>query len=95
MEVSDLHRSLGLESRTPHTLLSTDAGEKVYPSVCPLRSHKPLEEIFRARVIQLLVELDLFKADRVKLVYSWKHTGFNVHRGESVGPNKSLLTQLA
>jgi len=38
MEVSDLHRSLGLESRTPHTLLSTDAGEKVYPSVCPLRS---------------------------------------------------------
>jgi len=38
MEVSDLHRSLGLESLTPHTLLSTDAGEKVYPSVCPLRS---------------------------------------------------------
>ena len=56
---------------------------------------KPLEEIFRARIIQLLVELDLLKADRVKLLYSWKHTGFNVHHGESVGPeNKSLLTQL-
>jgi hypothetical protein len=56
---------------------------------------KPLEEIFRARVIQLLVELDLLKADRVKLLYSWKHSGFNVHRGESVGPeNKSLLIQL-
>ena len=57
---------------------------------------KPLEEIFRARIIQLLVELDLLKADRVNLLYSWKHSGFNVHRGESVGPeNKSLLTQLA
>jgi hypothetical protein len=40
--------------------------------------------------------LDLLKADGVKLLNSWKHTGFNVHRGESVGPeNKSLLTQLA
>jgi hypothetical protein len=57
---------------------------------------KPLEEIFRARVIQLLVELNLLKADRVKLLYSWKRPGFNVQRGESVGPeNKSLLTQLA
>ncbi len=38
MVVSDLHRSLGLESRAPHTPLATDAtGKRFYRSVCPLR----------------------------------------------------------
>ena len=41
MVVSDLHRSLGLESRAPHTPLATDATKKrFYRSVCPLRSHR-------------------------------------------------------
>ncbi len=57
---------------------------------------KPLEEIFRAHVIQLLVDLDLLPHDRVRLLHSWKHTGFNVHRGESIPPeNKAVLEQLA
>ena len=39
MVVSDLHRSLCLESRAPHTPLATDAkGKRFYQSVCPLRS---------------------------------------------------------
>jgi hypothetical protein len=47
MVVSDLHRSLGLESRAPHTPLATDAkGKRFYPSVCPLRSLRPALSAF-------------------------------------------------
>jgi hypothetical protein len=57
---------------------------------------KPLEEIPRAHVIQPLVDLDLLPHDRVRLLHFWKHTGFNVHRGESIPPeNKDVLEQLA
>ena len=45
MVVSDLHRSLGLESRAPHTPLATDAtGKRFYPSVCPLRFFQVAEK---------------------------------------------------
>jgi hypothetical protein len=53
---------------------------------------KPLEEIIRAHVIQLLVDLDRLPHDRVRLPHYWKHSGFNVHRGESIPPeNKAFL----
>ena len=56
---------------------------------------RPLEEIFRAHILKLLVGLGLLPADRVRLLHSWKHSGFNVHHGESVPPeNKALLEQL-
>ncbi len=45
---------------------------------------KPLEELFRAKVIHLLVEQKLLPPERVKVLYSWKHSGFNVHAGEQV-----------
>jgi|GEM_PF-4551137 len=46
--VSDLHRSLGLESRAPRTPLATDAkGKRFYPSVCPLRSLQGEQETRR------------------------------------------------
>ena len=54
-----------------------------------------MEEIFRAHVIQLLVDLDLLPHDRVRLLHSWKHSGFNVHQGESIPPEKkAVLEQL-
>jgi hypothetical protein len=40
---------------------------------------KPLEELFRAKVIHLLVEEKLVPPERVQVLYSWKHSGFNVH----------------
>ena len=47
---------------------------------------KPLEELFRAKVINLLVEQKLLPSERVHILYSWKHSGFNVHAGEQVPP---------
>lgn len=47
-------------------------------------------------MIQLLVDLDLLPHDRVRLLYSWKHSGFNVHHGEGIPPeNKAVTEQLA
>src|ERR1039457_2171407 len=57
---------------------------------------KPLEELFRAKVINLLVEQKLLPAERVHVLYSWKHSGFNVHAGEQVTPEaKADLEDLA
>ena len=57
---------------------------------------KPLEELFRAKVINLLVEQKLLPAERIQVLYSWKHSGFNVHAGERVPPEaKADLEDLA
>ena len=47
---------------------------------------KPLEELFRAKIIHLLVQEKLLPAERVQVLYSWKHSGFNLHAGEQVPP---------
>ena len=47
---------------------------------------KPLEELFRAKVINLLVEEKLLPPERVQVLYAWKHSGFNVHAGERIPP---------
>jgi len=46
----------------------------------------PLEELFRAKVIHLLVQARLLPPERVRVLYSWKHSGFNLHAGEPVPP---------
>jgi len=57
---------------------------------------KPLEELFRAHILKLLVALKLLPPERVQVLHSWKHSGFNVHAGEPVPPeNKAQLEQLA
>ena len=57
---------------------------------------KPLEELFRGKVINLLVEQRLLPPERVQILYSWKHSGFNVHAGEQVAPEaKADLEALA
>jgi Transposase zinc-binding domain/Putative transposase len=40
---------------------------------------KPLEELFRAKIIHLLVEQRLLPPERVQVLYSWKHSGFNLN----------------
>jgi hypothetical protein len=47
---------------------------------------KPLEELFRAKVINLLVDQKLLPPERVQVLYSWKHSGFNVHAAERIAP---------
>ena len=57
---------------------------------------KPLEELFRAKVINLLVEEKLLPVERVQVLYAWKHSGFNLHAGEPVPPEaKADLEDLA
>ena len=45
---------------------------------------KPLEELFRARMITFLVEKDLLPPDRAQMLRGWVHSGFHVHRSRRV-----------
>jgi len=73
-------------------LFTRDGVFHALPSV-PL---KPLEELFRAKVLKLLVQLQLLPLERVQVLLSWKHSGFNVHHGDLVPPeNKAELEKLA
>ncbi len=56
--------------------------------VLPDVSLKPLEELFRARVITFLVEKGLLPADRARMLRGWVHSGFNVHRSRRVLPGE-------
>ena len=57
---------------------------------------KPLEEHFRAHILKLLVTLKLLPPERVQVLHSWKHSGFNVHAGAAVPPeHKAELEKLA
>ena len=56
--------------------------------VLPDVSLKPLEELFRARVITFLVEKALLPADRARMLRGWVHSGFNVHRSRRVQPDE-------
>ncbi|HWT83259.1 MAG TPA: transposase, partial [Candidatus Methylomirabilis sp.] len=62
----------------------------------PTTPLSPLEELFRAKVIHLLVQERLLPPERVQVLYSWKHSGFNLHAGEPVPPDaKADLEDLA
>ena len=62
----------------------------------PETSLKPLEELFRAKIIRLLAAEKLLPPERVQVLYSWKHSGFNLHAGEPVPPEaKAGLEDLA
>ena len=56
--------------------------------VLPEASLKPLEELFRARVITFLTEKSLLPLDRARMLRGWVHAGFNVHRSRRVQPDE-------
>jgi hypothetical protein len=78
---------------------NTTATTRLQPVFCnPCRKSplKPLEELFRAKIINHLVKSKLLPPERVQVLYSWKHSGFNVHHGQSVPPEaKADLEGLA
>ena len=45
---------------------------------------KPLEELFRARLITFLVEKGLLHPARAQVLRTWQHSGFNVYRSRRV-----------
>ena len=56
--------------------------------VLPDVSLKPLEELFRARVITFLVDKGLLPVARANMLCGWVHSGFNVHRSRRVQPDE-------
>jgi len=56
--------------------------------VLPEVSLKPLEELFRARVITFLAEEGLLPSERARMLRGWVHSGFNVHRSRRVQPDE-------
>jgi hypothetical protein len=54
----------------------------------PNVSLKPLEEMFRARVITFLVDKGLLPPARADMLRGWVHSGFNVHRSRRVLPDE-------
>jgi hypothetical protein len=56
--------------------------------VLPDASLKPLEELFRARVITFLVDKGLLPPTRANMLRGWLHSGFNVHRSRRVQPDE-------
>jgi hypothetical protein len=85
-------------SDPPAPAAPTPASSPQPPAFLPLPESplKPLEELFRAKVIHLLVAEKLLPPERVQVLYSWKHSGFNLHAGELVPPEaKADLEDLA
>lgn len=56
--------------------------------VLPDVSLRPLEELFRARVIAFLLEKGLLPPQRAQMLRGWKHSGFNIHHSRRVGPDE-------
>ena len=57
-------------------------------NVMPEVSLKPLEELFRARVITFLTEKGLLPPERARMLRGWVHSGFNIHRSRRVLPEE-------
>ena len=71
---------------------SPDASFHLLPD-CPI---KPLEELFRVKVIRFLERQNLLPPERARSLRAWVHSGFNVHAGDRVEPEaKAELTDLA
>ena len=51
---------------------------------CPEVSLKPLEQLFRARLITFLAKKGLLPEDRAQMLRGWVHSGFNVYRSRRV-----------
>ena len=43
--------------------------------------------VFRHKVLALLRDLDLISEERIDLLLSWRHSGFNIHNHTTVYPN--------
>ncbi len=56
--------------------------------VLPAASLKPLEELFRARVITFMAAKGLLPPERARMLRGWVHSGFNVHRSRRVLPGE-------
>ena len=55
-----------------------------------------LRELFEIEVFRFLRKRELLSRERMELILSWPHSGFNVHVGEAVAPDDKIsLTRVA
>jgi hypothetical protein len=55
-----------------------------------------LRELFEIEVFRFLRTRELLSRERMELILSWPHSGFNVHVGEAVAPDDKIsLTRVA
>jgi len=52
--------------------------------VMPEQSLRPLEEMFRARVLALVVKEGLLDPEAAENMLAWRHSGFHVHNGHRI-----------
>ena len=65
-------------------------------SVSPAVDTKALEQIFRHKVLKMLLAKGKIKQDMITLLDKWRHTGFNVFAGSRILPrNETSMGNLA
>jgi len=57
-------------------------------SVSPTADNKALEQIFRHKVLKMLLAKGKITQDMIMLLDKWKHTGFNVFFGPRILPRQ-------
>jgi len=75
-----------LHTLTADGLFSDSGTFTVMPTHTDL---KPLEELFRASVIHMLLERNLLSQERAESLLSWRNSGFSVFAGPSLRPDQS------
>lgn len=72
----------------PHLhVMDTDGGftpEGVFHPLSTV-SLAPIEELFRHRVFKMLLRKGLLTPERIKLMQTWRHSGFNVNASVRIG----------
>jgi len=56
--------------------------------VLPENGMDAVEELFRAKLITFLSKQGLLQPERARMLKSWKHSGFNVHRSRRIQPDE-------
>jgi len=65
-------------------------------TVSPAIDTKALEQLFRHKVLKMLLSKDKITQDMIKLLDKWRHTGFNVYCGSRILPwQKKSMENLA
>jgi hypothetical protein len=54
----------------------------------PTRDLRPLENLFRARLLKMLVEKGRLPPERAEMLRKWKHSGFSLWRSRRIAPDK-------
>ena len=69
-----------------HVMRAGEQGDKTDAYLAD--NHAALEQLFRARVIAILLEARLLPLDRARMLRGCVHSGFQVHQSRRIAPNE-------